>query len=72
MLQALIKGANYSDIANINVRYIAPLDTQPEDIKSAQAVIIGTTENLGYMAGLIKDAFDQCYYSYLDHTQRLP
>jgi multimeric flavodoxin WrbA len=71
MLQAVIKGANHPDITNVNVRYIAPLDTRAEDIKSAQAVIIGTTENLGYMAGLIKDVFDRCYYDCLDHTQGL-
>ncbi|MBL4799395.1 MAG: hypothetical protein JKY50_18485 [Oleispira sp.] len=72
MLQAVIKGANHPDITNVDVRYISPLDTQAEDIKSAQAIIIGTTENLGYMAGLIKDVFDRCYYDCLDHTQGLP
>jgi len=72
MLQAVIKGANHPDIEHVNVKYIAPLDTQPDDIKSAHAIIIGTTENLGYMAGLIKDVFDRCYYPCLDHTQGLP
>jgi len=57
MLEAVLKGANHPDITNIDVRFIAPLDTRAEDIKTAQAVIIGTTENLGYMAGLIKDVF---------------
>jgi multimeric flavodoxin WrbA len=72
MLQAVIKGANHPDITNVEVRYIAPLDTQADDILNAQAVIIGTTENLGYMAGLIKDVFDRCYYKCLEHTQGLP
>lgn len=72
MLEAVIKGANHRDIANVDVRYISPLDTQPEDIKTAQAIIIGTTENLGYMAGLIKDVFDRCYYECLDSTQGMP
>ena len=72
MLEAVIKGANHSDIANVDVRYISPLDTRPDDIKTAQAVIIGTTENLGYMAGLIKDVFDRCYYECLEHTEGLP
>jgi multimeric flavodoxin WrbA len=72
MLQAVIKGACHGDIENVEVKYIAPLDAQPEDIISAQAIIIGTTENLGYMAGLIKDVFDRCYYPCLDHTQGLP
>lgn len=72
MLQAIIKGAKHPDIADIEIKYIPPLDTQAEDIKAAQAIIIGTTENLGYMAGLIKDVFDRCYYDCLDHTQGLP
>jgi multimeric flavodoxin WrbA len=72
MVEAVIKGANHPDIANVEVQYISPLDTQANDIKNAQAVIIGTTENLGYMAGLIKDVFDRCYNDCLDHTQGLP
>jgi len=72
MLHAVLNGANNADISNIDVTFIAPLDTQPSDIKSAQAIIIGTTENLAYMAGLIKDVFDRCYYECLDHTQGLP
>jgi multimeric flavodoxin WrbA len=72
MVEAIIKGANHPDIANVEVQYISPLDTQANDIKNAQAIIIGTTENLGYMAGLIKDVFDRCYYDCLDHTQGLP
>lgn len=72
MVQAVIKGANHPDITNVSVKYIAPLETQADDILSAQAIIIGTTENLGYMAGLIKDVFDRCYYNCLDHTQGRP
>lgn len=72
MLEAVIKGANHPDIVNVEVRCISPLDTHPEDIKSAQAIIIGTTENLGYMAGLTKDVFDRCYNECLDSTQGLP
>lgn len=72
MLQAVIKGASHPDLTNITVKLLAPLDTQVEDIKSAHAIIIGTTENLGYMAGLIKDVFDRTYYGCLDHTQAMP
>lgn len=72
MLEAVLKGANHQDIANVDVRYIAPLDTRPDDIKTAQAIIIGTTENLGYMSGLIKDVFDRCYNDCLETTQGLP
>jgi len=72
MLEAVIKGANNYEISDVNVRHIAPLDTHADDLMSAQAVIIGTTENLGYMSGLIKDVFDRCYNGCLDNTQGLP
>lgn len=72
LLHALLNGARNKDFNNINVRYISPLDTSSEDIKSAQAIIIGTTENLGYMAGLTKDVFDRCYYDCLETTQGMP
>jgi len=72
LLDAVLKGANNEDISDVKVNYISPLDTRPEDIKTAQAIIIGTTENLGYMAGLIKDVFDRCYNECLDHTQGMP
>lgn len=72
LLDAVIRGASNHEVSNVDVRYIAPLDTRPEDIKTAQAIIIGTTENLGYMAGLIKDVFDRCYYECLENTQGLP
>ncbi len=72
MLDAVLKGANHHEIKNIDVCAISPLDTRAEDIHSAHALIIGTTENLGYMSGLIKDVFDRCYYDCLDNTQGLP
>ncbi|MEH6447138.1 MAG: flavodoxin family protein [Oleispira sp.] len=72
LLDAVIRGASHPDITNVVVQYIAPLETQADDIKSAQAIIIGTTENLGYIAGLTKDVFDRCYYDCLEHTQGRP
>jgi len=67
-----MKGATNPEITNVEARFISPLDTRSDDIKTAHGVIIGTTENLGYMAGLIKDVFDRCYYDCLEHTQGLP
>ena len=72
MAEAVERGARHPDINDINVVVAPPTTVQPEDICKAQAVIIGTTENLGYMAGLTKDLFDRCYYPCLEHTQAMP
>ncbi|TVP60063.1 MAG: flavodoxin family protein [Halomonadaceae bacterium] len=72
MAEAVLRGASDSEIDNVEVQTLSPLDTDPDAICAADAVIIGTTENLGYMAGLIKDVFDRCYYPCLEKTQGLP
>jgi len=72
MSEAVLRGARNDAITNVDIKYVSPLDTCSEDIKSAQAIIIGTIENLGYMSGLTKDVFDRCYQECLDHTQGLP
>ena len=72
MLEAVINGASDEEVDNVEVQILAPLDTKPEDIISADAIILGTTENFGYMAGLVKDVFDRCYYPCIEHTEGLP
>jgi len=70
--EAVESGARHPDIESVDVVVKAPLDAGPEDILSCNAVILGTTENLGYMSGALKDFFDRSYYPCLEQTQGLP
>lgn len=72
MVDAVLKGASNPEINGVETKHLKPLKTMPEDIISADAIIIGTTENLGYMSGLIKDVFDRCYYPCQEKTQGKP
>ncbi|MEM7427151.1 MAG: flavodoxin family protein [Pseudomonadota bacterium] len=69
---AVERGANHADIDGVLVRALSPFDTVPDDVKAAGAIILGTTENLGYMSGALKDFFDRVYYPCLEETQAKP
>ncbi|MDH4071925.1 MAG: flavodoxin family protein [Gammaproteobacteria bacterium] len=56
----------------LELRVLAPRDAGPADIEWCNGVLIGTTENFGYMAGLIKDFFERIYYPCLESSQGLP
>lgn len=70
--EAVCEGACHEDIDNVDVIVRAPLEAGPEDVLACDAIILGTTENLGYMSGALKDFFDRSYYPCLEKTQGLP
>ena len=60
------------DTGDTGMRCLSPFDVSAKDVIDAAAVIIGTTENIGYMAGATKDMFDRCYNDWLDSTAAKP
>jgi multimeric flavodoxin WrbA len=49
-----------------------PPDANADAVLSCDGIVIGTTENFAYMAGLIKDFFERIYYPCLESKQGLP
>ena len=69
---AVLEGAESSEVEGISVNAITPFEANINDILEADALILGTTENLGYMSGALKDFFDRTYNAALEKTQGLP
>jgi flavorubredoxin len=72
LLDAVIAGARSPEIDNVAVIARGPLEAGPQDVLAAEAIVLGTPENLGYMSGALKDFFDRIYYPCLEKTQGLP
>jgi multimeric flavodoxin WrbA len=69
--EAAVKGASSPDIEGVVVIAASPFDVGPDDVLAANAILLGTTENLGYMSGALKDFFDRIYYPVLEKTEGL-
>ena len=72
MVQAVLEGAGNDAVDGVETTHVRPLEARSEDALEADAVIFGTTENLGYMSGALKDFFDRCFYDLLDKTDAMP
>jgi len=72
MTEAVVRGARSPEVRGVEVRVSAPLETSAEDVLWADGIVLGTTENFGYMSGALKDFFDRIYYPCLDKTGGLP
>jgi multimeric flavodoxin WrbA len=62
MARAVVRGATDDAIDNVEVRLLGAFDAGAEDLLWADALILGTPENFGYMSGGMKDFLDRTFY----------
>lgn len=64
MAEAALRGAAREP--EVRTRLVVAHEAVPTDVLAADGYIFATPENLGSMAGLMKDFFDRCYYPALE------
>lgn len=72
LLEAACEGVRLPELAHVQVRVEPALSATASDLLAADAVLLITPANIGYMSGALKHFFDTVYYPCLDATRRLP
>jgi NAD(P)H-dependent FMN reductase len=72
MLDAVVSGAGDPQIDGVDVVVEPALGATAADVLAADAYILGTPANLGYMSGALKHFFDTIYYPCIDATAGRP
>ncbi|MEM7430900.1 MAG: NAD(P)H-dependent oxidoreductase [Pseudomonadota bacterium] len=72
MADAVIAGATHPDVSGVDVRVRPALDADESDVRWADAMILGTPENFGYMSGAMKYFLDRVFYKVENQVNGLP
>lgn len=72
LLEAIVAGAGEPELAEVAVEVEPALSATASDVLAADAVVLLTPANIGYMSGALKHFFDTIYYPCLDATRGLP
>jgi multimeric flavodoxin WrbA len=72
MAEAVLRGARCEEIGGVETCMLRAADAGPENLLWANALILGTPENFGYMSGAMKDFLDRTYYPCEGKVESLP
>ena len=72
MAEAAWEGATDEEVTGVEVRMVKAADAGPDELLWADALLLGTPENFGYMSGGMKDFLDRTFYPVEGKIQALP
>ena len=72
MAEAARRGALSPDIGGVETHLLRAAEAGPRDLLRADALLLGTPENFGYMSGGMKDFLDRTFYPCQGKVQSLP
>ena len=72
MADAVFEGATSLEVSEVDVAKKPTFEANADDLLNADALILGTPENFGYMSGQMKDFFDRTFYEVEGKISPLP
>lgn len=72
VLSHVLEGANDPALEDVDVKVVEALDATIDDLTSADAILLGTSANFGYISGALKHFFDTTFREAQEATKGLP
>ena len=72
LADAVVRGATSDDVGDVEVRMLRAAEAGPGDLLWADALMLGTPENFGYLSGALKDFLDRTFYEVEGKLSPLP
>ena len=72
LAKAVARGATDAEVNQVEVRVLRAFAAGPKDLLWADALLLGTPENFGYLSGAVKDFLDRTFYEVEGKLSPLP
>ena len=72
LTDAVVHGAMNCEVTAVELRVLRAPEAGPEDLLWADALLLGTPENFGYLSGAVKDFLDRTFYEVEGKLAPLP